>query len=323
MKEEDIIKNVTDFLIERGWEIKGKTRVRGKYPDIIAVKDDKITMVEAKGEMGDIIRGIGQAIHYRYGANFVYLAIPSKLLSKTLTQTLRGIGLGLLVVNDEIETILKPKETKPLNSIRKRIYKISEERKKERIAPSTKILVEISGRRNIIEIFLKYPQRRFTIRELSELAKTSYATTWRFIQKLDKAGIILTEKIGASISCKLNTQTPFIREIEKLLEIETSPQRRAAREFANEIKKVREIRRVILFGSVARAEEKLTSDIDIAVFVAQKDQKIESKIVRTADKILKRSKMKIVPILLTREELKENKQFAKELEKGVVLYERD
>jgi len=280
-------------------------------------------MVEAKGEMGDIIRGIGDAIHYRYGANYVYLAIPSKVFSKTILQTLKGIGIGLLVVDGGVETVLEPGETEPLESVRKRVFKSAEGREKRRTIPPTRILAEISRHKMIMATFLKYPQRRFTVRELSGLAGSPYATTWRFIRKLDQAGLILTEKIGSSLSCTLNTRTPFLEEVEKVLEIEVSPQRRAAREFAEKVKGVGGVRRVILFGSVARGEEELASDIDVAVFVTRKSKKTQEKITKIAEGTLERSKMKVVPIVLTPGEVEESEQFSKELERGVVLYEGD
>jgi predicted nucleotidyltransferase len=230
--------------------------------------------------------------------------------------------VGLLIVDGEVETVLEPQETEPLESIRKRVYKSAEAEEKERKVPPTRILADISRHKRIMELFLKYPRRKFTIREISGLAGGPYATTWRFIQKLDRAGLILTEKIGNSLSCTLNTQATFLKEVEKVLEIEVSPQRGAAREFTEKVKGVKGVLSVVLFGSVARGEEKLTSDIDVAVFVDKKRKKIEEKITGVAEEILEKSKMSIVPIILTRDEIQASEQFAREIERGVVLYER-
>lgn len=184
------------------------------------------------------------------------------------------------------------------------------------------IIQKCITRRKILELFLKYPEREFTVNELSKLSSTSYATTWRFIQMLDKAGVIFTKTLGHSLVCKLNNDSPFLREIKKVLETKTSPQKAAIEGFINKVKKIEDIQKIVLFGSVSRDAENLTSDIDIAIFVERRNKRLEREINKISDGILEKSRMKIVPLILTRRELKKNKQFAKELERGVVLHER-
>lgn len=176
-------------------------------------------------------------------------------------------------------------------------------------------------RRKIVELFLKYPKREFTVNELSKLSSTSYATTWRFIQMLDKAGVIFTKTLGHSLVCKLNNDSPFLSEIKKALELQPSPQKAVIEDFINKIKKIKDVQKIILFGSVSRGVEDLTSDIDIAIFVKRKNKKLEREINNISNNIGEKSRMKIVPLILTQRELK-NKQFAIELEGGVVLHER-
>lgn len=173
-----------------------------------------------------------------------------------------------------------------------------------------------------MNLFLKYPERDFTVNELSKLSKTSYATTWRFIQELDRAGLIHTTLVGHSLACKLNQSSSFLREIKKVFEIEFSPHRLVSKEFVDKVKRVSGVKRVILFGSVARGTERLTSDIDIAVIIDKKEKNLESKVTSVADDILKKSKMTIVPFLVTTREILEDRQFGDQLKRGEVLYER-
>lgn len=184
------------------------------------------------------------------------------------------------------------------------------------------VIQESIRRKKVVEFLLKYPNREFTINELSKLSRTPYATTWRYIQNLDKAGILTSKTIGHSTVCKLNKLTPFLNEIKKVLKAQPTPQKAVIKEFVNSMKVVEDIKKIIMFGSVARNEEKLTSDIDMAVIVDRKDKHIESRIVEIADGILKKSKMKIIPIIMTERESRENEQFSKELKRGRVLYER-
>ncbi len=184
------------------------------------------------------------------------------------------------------------------------------------------ILQECITKRKIIELFLKYPKREFTVNELSKLSRISYATTWRFVQKLDKAGIILTKTVGHSVACILNEASPFLKEIRKILEIEFSPHRLAVKDFVNRIKRISVVKKIVLFGSVARRSEKLISDIDMLVITDKKNRELENKIASITDKILERSKMKIIPLVLTEKEVEEDKQFVEELRKGEIAYER-
>ena len=184
------------------------------------------------------------------------------------------------------------------------------------------IIHECITKRKAVKLLLDYPKREFTMNELSKLSGISYATVWRFVQKLDKAGIISTKVAGHSLECRLNESSPFIRELEKIFKAELSPQRLAVKKFTLGAKKINSIKKIILFGSVASGKEKLESDIDMAFIIDKKDKKTEAKIMEAAGIILEKFKLKIVPIIMTEKEFSENGHFKKEVMAGSVLYER-
>jgi predicted nucleotidyltransferase len=174
----------------------------------------------------------------------------------------------------------------------------------------------------IVNLFLNYPDRNFTPLEISRITKTPYTTTWRYVQSLEKAGVIFIERIGEYNVCKLNKSSPLLEELKSFLKLELSPHWLAINEFLKKVKGLRHIQKIILFGSVAKGVEKLTSDIDIAVMVDKKDVKLEDKISDIVSDLAEKSKMVIVPLILSKNELKDNKQFTTELKKGKILYER-
>jgi len=108
----------------------------------------------------------------------------------------------------------------------------------------------------------------------------------------------------------------------KISDIQFSPHRLVTKEFVKKIKKLSAVRRIVLFGSVAKRTEKLTSDIDILVVTDKRNKDLENAITSVADEILKKSRMKIIPFVMTDREAREDKQFADELRKGEILYER-
>lgn len=177
-------------------------------------------------------------------------------------------------------------------------------------------------KRMLLETLLKYPHRQFTVNELSRISKIPYATAWRFVKKLDVAGVVLCSRIGQSYSCRLNLESPLMPEIKKLLEIKTSPQHAVLEQFVTEVKRLQGIDKIILFGSVAKKQERPTSDVDVAIISGKRNRKLENKVTEIVDDLTRKSKVVIVPLVLTLKELEENKQFKEEVEKGRILYVR-
>ncbi len=320
-REKDLKERVREFLLESGFDLRGEVRVRGRYPDLVGVKGDKIVMVEVKGGMGSLKAGIARAIDYTSGANFSYLAIPASRSSKDLRETIAYLGLGLIEVNDRVRIAVKPTESRPQESIMKRLKTKRKAGPPTRAGPSKHVMLDkISRHKETIKLLLMYPERTFTVRELSELSGTSYSTTWRLVKDLYSAGVVITGRIGPSVTCVLNKGAPFLTEVEKIVELELSPQRMAAREFAAGARKIKGVEKIILFGSVARGLEKLTSDVDIAIIA--RGETVKKEIDRMADEALRKSRIKIIPMTMSPQEARENKRFRRELEEGVVLYER-
>ena len=176
--------------------------------------------------------------------------------------------------------------------------------------------------KDVIEHLIKFPEREFTVLELAREVKKAYATVWRFVQLLDKTGIIFTKKIGNYTICMLNKKSPYLAEIEKVLELAVSPQRAAFKRFLGEIKRIKEVAKVYLFGSVAEGKEKPESDVDCVIILDKKTRELEEKIHDIMGKTLEESKVQVVPHVLTEKEFTEDQAFKKEVEKGELSYER-
>lgn len=179
----------------------------------------------------------------------------------------------------------------------------------------------LKGRR-IVEILLKYPDREFTINEISRLAEVPYASAWRFIKESEETGVVLLKRVGNYNVCRLNRSSPFMKDVLNALKSRTSPQKAVLESLTIELKKINDIKKVVLFGSVAKNMEKPGSDVDIAVIAKRKNLGLEKAVTDVVDRILQESRIKVVPIILTEKEAGGRGQFAEELRKGVVLYER-
>lgn len=98
IKEEDLYLPVKDYLVFNGWQVKAEVN----YCDIVAVKDDKLLIVELKLSLN--LEVILQAVQRQKQADIVYIAVQknsgkiSKSKWEDICYLLKRLGIGLLLV---------------------------------------------------------------------------------------------------------------------------------------------------------------------------------------------------------------------------------
>jgi len=120
-----------------------------------------------------------------------------------------------------------------------------------------------SGRIDLIRTLKAYPDRDFTINELSRTAKVPAMTAWRAVRELKKAGFVRTRKVGNALSVKMTDDRERLRTLRLIPE--TDPQRGAALEFASRLAGHAWLLECRLFGSIARGEHSPGEEVDVAV----------------------------------------------------------
>jgi len=130
-------------------------------------------------------------------------------------------------------------------------------------------LIKFKGSRRVLETLVKYPKRQFTINELAKEAGVPFASTWRMVKRWEAAGMIETGRIGKSVSVKLH-ESEYLDSVMSLLKISMSPQAFTVRILKNLLREERGVKEAFLFGSVARGDEELESDIDVALLVEKR-----------------------------------------------------
>lgn len=159
-------------------------------------------------------------------------------------------------------------------------------------------LLKYSGSRKVLETLLEFPNRLFTINELAGEAEVPFASCWRLVRKLEPAGIIETGRVGRSITVKLH-KSEYADSVFAILKISKSPQAFTAKALAGVLAKEKKVRAAYLFGSVARGDEKLASDVDVAL-LAEKGFDANGLLFKVYEKY----GTKIVPLVfLSRKEL--------------------
>lgn len=176
--------------------------------------------------------------------------------------------------------------------------------------------------REILQVLLAAPGRPLTIRRLAGLAHTPYATTWRVVQDLLAVGALEGEEVGPSFVVSVNRVSPFLADLERIVSVEPSPHRHAARRFAELASRVHAVRKAILFGSVSRREETMGSDVDVAVVLDRRTAAALKELDRLSVQVHDETGLVVVPVTVTARELARGGSFPRTLEAGETLYER-
>ncbi|WP_288841733.1 nucleotidyltransferase domain-containing protein [uncultured Deefgea sp.] len=117
-------------------------------------------------------------------------------------------------------------------------------------------------RRRVLALLLLRPDSAWHVREIARLTQTQAGTLNRELAKLADAGVLLVSKVGNQKHYRANTDCPIFAELAGLLrktagvaDVLTA----ALAELAERIDVA------LVFGSVARGEERAGSDIDVLV----------------------------------------------------------
>ena len=151
-----------------------------------------------------------------------------------------------------------------------------------------------AGSGSIFSTLSRFPDRLFTINELAKIAGIPFATTWRTINEWEKAGAVETLAIGKARAVKLR-EGSMLKNLSKLFSME-SPQKLSLKTLKRLLVQNKEIKEAYVFGSVARREEKLESDIDIAL-LAKKSYLPNA----LSARFYQMTKMKLVPLAFSSE----------------------
>jgi predicted nucleotidyltransferase len=132
----------------------------------------------------------------------------------------------------------------------------------------------------ILEIFFNHPERSYYLRELASLMGKEPGVFQNDINKLIEKGILEDYFEANRRFFKLNKKSSILKELKSIF-FKTMGVEGQLRE---ELKKIQEIREAFIYGSFARGEEKLTSDVDLLVVGSIDENKLIDTILRLEKK---------------------------------------
>lgn len=107
------------------------------------------------------------------------------------------------------------------------------------------------------------PDRRFTAGELESLIGASHDSTFRALQRAVATGLVGRERVGRQSVYRIDTSSPIFPEIKTLLSKLSGPAQALRSALAG--LGPPEVEAAFLFGSAARAQDTLASDLDVFV----------------------------------------------------------
>jgi predicted nucleotidyltransferase len=178
------------------------------------------------------------------------------------------------------------------------------------------------GRAEVLGTLYKYPKRRFTVNELARESHTAVMTCWRAVREFEGLGMVTVDRVGKAFAVGLNEESRVVRGLRDMKILD--PYREGANLFAATLSRVEGVDECYLFGSVARGRHRPESDIDIAVVydedtISREDVEKESSMV--AKEILQRTRMRIVPLCLSKRN--KDKPLWDEIVRGKVLWRKE
>src|SRR3972149_5645390 len=119
-------------------------------------------------------------------------------------------------------------------------------------------LIPSKTARKVLTLFVTNPNEKFYTRQLERLTKEPVSAVRRELQKLERAGFLLSSG-GVHVKYYwINKSYPLFEEVRNII-LKTQGLGSHLKEL---IKKTRGIKAAFIYGSVAKGEEQTTSDID-------------------------------------------------------------
>jgi len=138
-------------------------------------------------------------------------------------------------------------------------------------------------RRDLLVLFFTNPYQKYYLRELERILGYSAGSIRRELLKFQKDDLFKTEKAGNMLYYQLNTKHPLYRELKSIVAKTVGLEARIRIALSS----IEGLRTAFIYGSYAKNQENITSDIDLFIIGDIDEDKLVSEIGRI-EKELKR-----------------------------------
>lgn len=156
----------------------------------------------------------------------------------------------------------------------------------------------------ILRTLHRHGGKEFTIRELANFIGVSHTGVRKTLTDLYEMNVITLKAIGNSHTVSINNNSHLLALMDIIFEYEEETLSHLKESIKESLCGKDYIKRVLLFGSVARMEEEPRSDIDILILTDDKERAEES-VSGLQSEISRRFGNPLAPYILTPSEMKE------------------
>jgi len=135
----------------------------------------------------------------------------------------------------------------------------------------------------ILALFLLSPDRKFYVRELARKIGGNINSVRRELQKLESIGLLKSERVGNLKYYVVDKKMPIYQELKSIF-LKTEGLGKVIKE---NLSGLGEVKLAFIYGSFARGEEQLKSDIDLMI-VGEVDEKKLIPLIRKLEERLSR-----------------------------------
>ncbi len=180
------------------------------------------------------------------------------------------------------------------------------------------------GRIELIRTLKSFPDKDFTINELSRVSGIPTMTTWRAVSEFKSTGIVKVRNVGNAKAVKITRDQGKLRLL-RLIE-DTDPQKAAAKEFASSVSELEWSVQCRLFGSIGRGEHLPGEEVDIAVVfddqvVSEHEAKAAAQAI--ASEIREETNVAVVPLCVSVRDMGRKGGLASELRDKEIIWSRE
>jgi predicted nucleotidyltransferase len=174
-----------------------------------------------------------------------------------------------------------------------------------RFTRSLDLILSSPTKLQILRVLTRTSHRAWTGRELAGAASVSTSQTARDLLDLLNAGIVSREVHGRTHAWRLAAENALTPEVVRLFGFEANLKSTLAHDVASLLRRL-PVRRAVLFGSLARGDDREDSDIDLFVEVPRSRDKplVETALARVRDRVWDRYGRPLSAILYTSAEVR-------------------
>lgn len=182
-------------------------------------------------------------------------------------------------------------------------------------------ILSSDNRIKIVQTLLEFPKKQWSCSAVEDSTKLSHATVFRTLTQLRDLNLIKSWRMNRKDILYTVVESPLVKEIENLLDLEIRVAKKIAKEFVEKAK--HDIHCAILYGSTVRKNFNSTSDIDILVIPKRKNEHEKRKIYNIAGEISVKVNKTLSILIMYQEEIKkeEKNTFLKSVKSNMeILY---